>query len=79
MSDTVVTQLKEDYIFLRRTEHYLQILEDRQNHALPKDPAELHALAKRMMGGQIEAEKFMEVLDQCLARVHDAYRTHLIE
>ena len=79
LSDTVVTQLKEDYIFLRRTEHCLQILEDRQNHALPKDPAALHVLAKRMMGGHIEAEKFMEVLDQCLARVHDAYRTHLIE
>jgi len=74
-----VTQLKEDYIFLRRTEHYLQILEDRQIHALPRDPAERHALAKRMMGAQTDAAHFMDVLDQCLARIHQAYRTHLRE
>ncbi len=77
LPDGVATQLKEDYIFLRRTEHYLQILEDRQIHALPRDPAALRVLARRMMGGHVEAEKFMEVLDHTLERIHDAYVTYL--
>ena len=73
----ITTRLKEDYIFLRRTEHYLQILEDRQIHALPKDPDALRVLGRRMMGGDIDTAKFMEILDHTLERIHDAYVTYL--
>jgi glutamate-ammonia-ligase adenylyltransferase len=79
LPESIADRLKEDYIFLRRTEHCLQILEDRQIHALPGDPAALRALARRMMGGHTETEQFMEVLDHTLERVHDAYRTYLLE
>ncbi|NLF38951.1 glutamate-ammonia-ligase adenylyltransferase [bacterium] len=66
-------QLRADYVFLRRIEHYLQILEDRQIHALPKKREELTALARRILGIQATADEFMEEVDACLRRVHDAY------
>ena len=33
--------LREDYLFLRGLEHYLQVFEDRQVHVLPSSPATL--------------------------------------
>ncbi|MFH1351776.1 MAG: glutamate-ammonia-ligase adenylyltransferase [Pseudomonadota bacterium] len=71
------SQLQDDYIFLRQIEHCLQILEDRQNHSLPKDPDELTSLAKRMLGSNAHSGHFMELLNGCLQRVHHAYVTYL--
>jgi glutamate-ammonia-ligase adenylyltransferase len=42
-------QIMDDtYRFLRRIEHRLQILFDRQTHEMPRDPEALHTLALRM-------------------------------
>lgn len=73
----VVAQLTADYLFLRRVEHYLQILEDRQIHTVPTNPEELAALARRMAGPDAQAETFTAELDACLRRVHEAYRHYL--
>lgn len=40
--------LAEGYTFLRTVEHYLQILDYRQTHTLPSDPADLRYLARRL-------------------------------
>ncbi len=40
--------LDDDYRFLRRVEHRLQILFDRQTHEMPRDPEALRTLAMRM-------------------------------
>ena len=40
--------LVEGYTFLRTVEHYLQILDYRQTHTLPADPADLRYLARRL-------------------------------
>jgi glutamate-ammonia-ligase adenylyltransferase len=40
--------LEEAYLFLRLLEHRLQILDARQTHLLPEDPAEMDDLAARM-------------------------------
>ncbi|MEW6668422.1 MAG: glutamate-ammonia-ligase adenylyltransferase [Thermodesulfobacteriota bacterium] len=72
-----VEVVKQDYLFLRRVEHYLQILEDRQVHALPRDPVEVEALAKRVLGVGATAERFMDDLTECLSRVRDTYREAL--
>jgi glutamate-ammonia-ligase adenylyltransferase len=40
--------MDDTYRFLRRLEHRLQILFDRQTHQMPRDPAELRTLALRM-------------------------------
>ena len=79
LPEQTALQLKEDYIFLRKTEHYLQLLEDRQTHALPKDPDQLSALAKRMLGSEREAEYFMDLLNACLKRIHEAFRRYLLD
>lgn len=65
--------LREDYIFLRRLEHYLQILHDRQTHVLPKPRAELEALAKRMLGPQATAANLVRELEERNARVRKNY------
>jgi glutamate-ammonia-ligase adenylyltransferase len=70
-------QLRRDYLFLRRIEHYLQIFEDRQTHTLPKDSAELQALSRRMLGPQAETPQFTERLTSCMDRVQTAYKTFL--
>jgi glutamate-ammonia-ligase adenylyltransferase len=46
------------YRFLRDVEHKIQIVQERQTHAIPRDPDELRALARRIGfrgGGAVEA------------------------
>jgi len=40
--------LHDAYVFLRRAEHRVQMVAERQTHELPDDPAELARLARRM-------------------------------
>jgi len=40
-------ELAEAYVFLRRLEHRVQMVAERQTHALPEDPAERARLARR--------------------------------
>ncbi|MDX1964360.1 MAG: bifunctional [glutamate--ammonia ligase]-adenylyl-L-tyrosine phosphorylase/[glutamate--ammonia-ligase] adenylyltransferase [Pirellulales bacterium] len=47
--------LEENYTFLRRVEHYLQIMYDLQTHRLPAQPAELRRLALRLGYGETPA------------------------
>jgi glutamate-ammonia-ligase adenylyltransferase len=70
-------QLEQDYIYLRRVEHYLQILEDRQTHSLPSEEGELTALARRMMGRDGTAAAFTEELNLRLRRVHETYNRYI--
>ena len=76
---TTSAQLREDYLFLRRVEHYLQILEDRQIHALPTEARELEALAKRMLGIESDAGQFMTEIEQCTTRIRQAYTDYLLK
>jgi glutamate-ammonia-ligase adenylyltransferase len=79
LPESVALGLKEDYLFLRRVEHSLQILEDRQIHAIPKDKKELKALSRRLLGPDGNEDRFREKLNGCLQRVHEAYSRYLIE
>lgn len=72
-------RLRQDYIFLRRVEHYLQILEDRQIHSLPTEASELTALAKRMMGIHANADDFVQELERRMVEVREAYLKYLIK
>ncbi|HEY3345697.1 MAG TPA: hypothetical protein VGJ97_12255 [Anaerolineaceae bacterium] len=40
--------LTEGYLFLRTIEHHLQLMDYRQNHRLPQDPAAIAHLARRL-------------------------------
>ena len=66
-------RLRDDYIFLRRIEHLLQILEDRQSHALPARDDERTALARRLMGPSASSDQLMDAVAECTGRVRKAF------
>jgi glutamate-ammonia-ligase adenylyltransferase len=67
----LVKELTENYIFYRRLEHLLQLLEDRQIHRLPQEKEELEVLAKCM--NFIKADDFVENLNIRLKRVREVF------
>ncbi|MBN2531958.1 MAG: glutamate-ammonia-ligase adenylyltransferase [Spirochaetales bacterium] len=85
----VVDDIKKDYIFLRRVEHFLQIYEDRQVHSLPEDPAEREVLARKLSGtgispgpgkvhpGGFNPNDVINSVEECLARVRGYYERYL--
>jgi glutamate-ammonia-ligase adenylyltransferase len=79
LPEAVRAQLEEDYLLLRRVEHFLQILEGRQTHALPKDPAERKSLARRLFGREGDETRLAEELESCMLRVRKAYTTYLAD
>jgi glutamate-ammonia-ligase adenylyltransferase len=66
-------ELEDDYLFFRRVEHFLQVYEDRQVHRLPRDPVELRALARRMLGSGATAEGLLADLDARFLRVRERF------
>jgi glutamate-ammonia-ligase adenylyltransferase len=70
----LAVQLAGDYLFLRRVEHFLQIYEDRQTHSLPRDPAQLGALARLMLGSSSTTGQFLDELAGRFQRVQAACR-----
>lgn len=78
LPDDVVGVLREDYIFLRRVEHFLQIYEDRQVHSLPKNPAEIEVLARKMSGSGSHPGEFIRSVEECLTRVRGYYERFLL-
>jgi [glutamine synthetase] adenylyltransferase / [glutamine synthetase]-adenylyl-L-tyrosine phosphorylase len=52
----VVSTLSEAYLWLRRAEHALQLVEERQVHTFPRDRAAQRALARRMGYRALEGE-----------------------
>lgn len=66
-------QLREDYLFLRRLEHFLQVFEDRQVHALPGSDAALQALARRMLGAGATVAAFNDLVAAVTTRVRATY------
>ena len=70
--------LSEGYVFLRTVEHYLQILEYRQTHILPQDPADQHYLAQRLgYTGAEAAQRFVTRYQQHSTAVRAVYWRHL--
>jgi len=72
-----VDQLCSDYLFMRRVEHFLQLYEDRQTHSLPRDPSQLRALARLMLGAGASAQTLSRNLSECFERVQAAYQDFL--
>ncbi|MDD2877854.1 MAG: bifunctional [glutamine synthetase] adenylyltransferase/[glutamine synthetase]-adenylyl-L-tyrosine phosphorylase [Acidiphilium sp.] len=64
----VVRQLAAAYQSLRRTEHRLQMIDDRQTHSLPDTEAGLAAFATFM--GEADVARFAVALDRLFEQVH---------
>ena len=65
--------LRDDYLFLRRLEHFLQVLEDRQVHALPTSRTALTTLARHLLGTGATVPAFEQRVAEVTTRVHAAY------
>ena len=65
--DTTERELHEAYVFLRRLEHRLQYVEDKQTHMLPEDAGDRSRVAQSM--GFADWAALLEVLDGHRARV----------
>jgi glutamate-ammonia-ligase adenylyltransferase len=77
LSPETADQLSQDYLFLRRVEHFLQIYEDRQTHSLPQDPAQLRALARLMLGGGASSEQLLRALSDRFERIRSTYQAFM--
>ena len=77
LADAEAQALAEDYALLRRTEHLLQVLDDRQVHAIPAEGPALIALARRLLGAEATERTLVETLAAVTERVHAAYRCWL--
>lgn len=78
VAEKTCQDLREDYLYLRRIEHLLQIREDLQTHCLPKDSAELRALARSLYGPGADSSELFRDLNMRLERIRKAYETHLL-
>ncbi len=67
----VVLTLTEAYVFLRRTENRLQMMEDKQTHTLPENKLSRERLAFSM--GFSNWQTFMTALEQHLNQVHSHF------
>ncbi|TVR01989.1 MAG: glutamate-ammonia-ligase adenylyltransferase [Spirochaetaceae bacterium] len=78
--DTATAQrLSHAYVLLRRVEHFLQILEDRQVHRLPSSPELRTALAKRMKRAMSLEGDFYDELGSTRSFVRECYLRYLME
>jgi glutamate-ammonia-ligase adenylyltransferase len=76
ISTDTAEELRESYEFLRRVEHRLQMVDDRQTHSLPEDDATLNRFAIFM--GFEGRDAFAAELTRHLTRVEHHY-AHLFE
>jgi glutamate-ammonia-ligase adenylyltransferase len=73
----VAGDLAQDYIFLRRVEHFLQLFEDRQIHTLPKNNDQLMILARHFLGKEATISRFNENIAACRKRVRYTYNQYI--
>ncbi len=71
-------QLRDDYIFLRKIEHFLQLYGDRQLHALPTDEIARSRMA-HTVGITDGGADFFELLSACMRRTREFYRSLIID
>jgi glutamate-ammonia-ligase adenylyltransferase len=77
LSPTEYWRLASAYQFLRYLEHRLQLVDDRQTHSLPLDPAELDLTARRMpashIGPEPSRDRLLQLLNAHLEKVVEVY------
>ncbi len=74
LPDSTAESLREAYLWLRRAEHCVQMVEERQTHRFPRDDAARRALARRMGYRDVDGARARELLSRDWARVRDSVR-----
>jgi glutamate-ammonia-ligase adenylyltransferase len=72
-----VAELRADYFYLRKTEHTLQQMGDKQTQMLPEDPWQQEVLVEVM--GAPDWDTFMTTINTVMARVHNHFSILLAE
>jgi len=73
LDEETVNTLHKSYIFLRRTEHRLQMLADQQTHQLPSDPVAQARIA--FASGGVDWETFAREIGSHRDAVHACFQT----
>lgn len=60
--------INDSYLFLRRLENRLQMLDEQQTHQLPDDPVQRKKIASSLGYGPVYSENTLEIFEQHLAR-----------
>lgn len=68
-----VVALRADYLFLRRIEHFLQVYDDQQLHAIPAEPEAQSKLARIVLGDGGTPDELLRRLEETLRRVRSRY------
>lgn len=73
LDDGDASYLSGEYIFFRRLEHFLQLLDNRQTHQLPKNEAEQSALAMRLKGTETSGDDFIQEVKERMAQIRHRF------
>ena len=76
LPEPVAESLRESYLWLRRAEHCVQMVEERQTQQFPSDPTGQLGLARRMGYRQIDAATARNSLLDDWSRVRSEVRQH---
>lgn len=79
LPDHVIHTLYEHYLFLRRIEHFLQLLEDCQVHEVPVDTEARAVLARHILNVECRVDDFDEKLNKVLTEVFAVYERYLLD
>ncbi len=77
LSPHLCSLIQEDYEFLRRVEHTLQLFDDQQVHILPDDKQAAGQLGRRVYGRKIEGATFLEDVTQVEQRTRERYEAYI--
>ena len=69
----VTDALANSYRYLRRAEHRMQMIADKQTHSLPREPARFETLARFL--GYADGKAFSSELVSCLRQVERQYES----
>ena len=73
---SVTEELRDAYLWLRRAEHAVQLVEERQTQAFPREPNAQLGLARRLAYPQLEGARARDALLDDWTRVRARVRTH---
>jgi [glutamine synthetase] adenylyltransferase / [glutamine synthetase]-adenylyl-L-tyrosine phosphorylase len=76
LDGSVTAELTDAYLWLRRAEHAVQLVEERQTQAFPRDPEAQLGLARRLGYPQLAGARARDALLDDWTRVRARVRTH---
>ncbi len=73
LESATVGRLGDDYLFLRRIEHFLQVYDDQQLHAIPTEPDSQAKLTRVVLGEAVPPGELLTRLGETMKRVRAHY------